>query len=144
MLVCGIEIKQNEAILCLLELEKALYTIKPCRTNKLSLSHNEEQTALVAFRFALQQLCQDYQVDHIAIKARAHKGKFAGSGIGFKIEAAIQLLDGFPVTLLSAQTIAYRLKNSQTFIDFAETGLKRFQAPAFETALAFFEKKDES
>jgi len=70
----------------------------------------------------------------VAIKERALKGKFAGGAIGFKLEAAIQLMDNMDVVVLSQKDIKLGLSENQLPILFAETGLKVFQETAFTTA----------
>jgi len=51
----------------------------------------------------------------------------------------LQLLPNMDVKLLAPKLAKETLKNSDVYIDFEETGLKKFQQPAFETALAFFQ-----
>jgi hypothetical protein len=81
----------------------------------------------------------DYQIDHIVIRERMTKGKFAGGSVGFKLESAIQLADNFQTSLLSTSKIKETLKNSHVVMNFKDTGLKQFQEQAFTTAFAYLE-----
>ena len=63
-----------------------------------------------------------------------------GAAIGFKLEAALELLSGVEVIVMPPTEIKAALKDNGMFVDFAETGLKSFQKPAFETALAYVSK----
>ncbi|RGP39612.1 hypothetical protein BPTFM16_02741 [Altererythrobacter insulae] len=87
---------------------------------------------------------EDYQVTHVQIKGRALKGKFAGGPVGFKIEAAIQLIDALDVEVVAGTAIKKELAKSQIDIDFRDTGLKQFQEQAFATVFAYFESQNNS
>ena len=91
------------------------------------------------FQFAFAKLMEDYKVDKVVIKGRALKGKFSGGPVGFKLEAAIQLIKDLPVEILAGTFIKKALTRSQVDIDFRDTGLKQYQENAFETVFAFFE-----
>ena len=93
------------------------------------------------FQFAFKKLMSDDQIEKVVIKGRALKGKFAGGPVGFKLEAAIQLIEDLDVEIVSGSFVKSALAKSQVGIDFRDTGLKKFQQTAFETAFAFFEAK---
>jgi len=76
----------------------------------------------------------DYAVSKVAIKERPPKGKFSGGAIGFKLEAAIQLIDDIDVVVLSQKDIKLALSENALPVAFAETGLKGFQEAAFTVA----------
>ncbi|PID42636.1 MAG: hypothetical protein CSB48_09600 [Proteobacteria bacterium] len=135
MKLCGVEIKSNEAIICLLEDTKGLVTIPDCRARRLTLNQNSAED-LKALQFAFIKLMEDYQVDKVVIRERATKGKFAGGALGFKIEAALQLAEGVEVELMSPNAVKEALKKNPLMIRFDETGLKSFQENAFMTAYA--------
>ena len=82
---------------------------------------------------------EDYKVDKVVIRGRALKGKFSGGPVGFKLEAAIQLIKDLPVEILAGTFIKKALTRSQVNIDFRDTGLKQYQEGAFETVFSFFE-----
>ncbi len=137
MKVCGVEIKGSEANLCLLTLDKGVFHIPECRARKLVFSKQGDAEELRKFQFAFAKLMEDYKIDTVAIKERPAKGKFAGSAAGFKMEAAIELIEALNVHILTATDMKASLKRNPIHIPFAETGLKVFQETAFATAFAF-------
>ena len=138
MRVCGVEIKGDDAIICLIALEDSLYDIPHLRVPKIALQKGAESEHIRKFQFTFKKLVEDYKIDAVVIKERATKGKFAGGSQGFKIEAAIQLIDDLQVELVRANIIKEKLNKAQVSIDFRDTGLKQFQENAFEAAFTFF------
>lgn len=136
MRVCGVEINANDAVLCLLELDRGLFDLPDCRVRKLSLPKENTAEQLRQFQFAFAKLMEDYKVQIVAIKERPLKGKFAGGALGFKMEAAIQLVDSLTVTMLSPQAIKSVLAEYPLPLAFSDTGLKNFQEGAFLSAYA--------
>ncbi|MCH2056068.1 MAG: DUF3010 family protein [Thalassotalea sp.] len=141
MKICGVELKGNDAVVCAMSLENGLYDIPQLRVPKLSISDAGNAEEMQKFQFAFKKLMSDYQIEKVVIKGRALKGKFAGGPVGFKLEAAIQLIEGLDVEIVSGSFVKSALAKSQVGIDFRDTGLKKFQQTAFETAFAFFETK---
>jgi|TARA_B110000971_G_scaffold171279_1_gene176024 hypothetical protein len=141
MKICGIELKGNDAVICLMLFEEGLYTLLECRVKKISISDATDQQQLQKFQFEFAKLMADYQVDHVVIKERMTRGKFAGGSVSFKLEASIQLIEKLHVTLLSSAKIKETLKNSDTSMNFNDTGLKQFQEQAFVTGFAYLEKR---
>ena len=139
MKVCGVELKGNDAVICLMIFEKGLYTLLECRVKKISISDATNQQQLQKFQFEFAKLMADYQVDHVVIKERMTRGKFAGGSVSFKLEASIQLIENLNVTLLSSAKIKETLKNSHTSMNFNDTGLKQFQEQAFMTGFSYIE-----
>ncbi|GAA0363445.1 DUF3010 family protein [Bowmanella denitrificans] len=136
MRVCGVELKSNEANISLLSLKSGLFQIPDCRARKLALSDNSAE-GLRQFQATFAKLLQDYKVEKVIIRQRPLKGKFAGGAIGFKLEAAIELIDGVDVVVFSSTDMKESLKHNPVSVDFAETGLKQFQEAAFTTAYAW-------
>lgn len=136
MRVCGIELANNEAIVCLLSLSEGLFDLPDCRVRRLPLQNLHSREALKEFQFTFAKLMEDYKVEKIFIRERPTKGKFAGSAIGFKLEATIQLIDELDVELLSISAIKEAVRQKPVPIDFADTGLKKFQEAAFVCAYA--------
>ncbi|NQY33501.1 MAG: DUF3010 family protein [Alteromonadaceae bacterium] len=139
MKVCGVELKGNDAIICILALENSLYDVPKTRVQKISLIDVGDAEAVQKFQFTFAKLIEDYKVDKIIIKGRALKGKFAGGPVGFKMEAAIQLIQDIPVEILAGSFIKKTVAKSQITIDFRDTGLKQFQEQAFNTAFAYLQ-----
>ena len=139
MKVCGVELKGNDAVICLMLFEGGLYTLLECRVKKISISDATDKQQLQKFQFDFAKLMADYQVDHVVIKERMTRGKFAGGSVSFKLEASIQLIDNLNVTLISTARIKETLKNSDTSMNFNDTGLKQFQEQAFMTGFSYIE-----
>ena len=139
MKVCGVELKGNDAVICLMLFEKGLYTLLECRVKKISISDAMDKQQLQKFQFDFAKLMADYQVDHVVIKERMTRGKFAGGSVSFKLEASIQLIENLNVTLISTAKIKETLKNSDTGMNFNDTGLKQFQEQAFMTGFSYLE-----
>lgn len=139
MKVCGVELKANDAIISLMSLENGLYTLLDCRVKKLSINDTSDSEQLKKFQFDFDKLMADYQIEHVVIRERMKKGKFAGGAVGFKLEAAIQLTDELSVSLMTPAKSKEIIKNSQVVMNFEDTGLKQFQEQAFMTAFAYLE-----
>lgn len=136
MITCGIEIKGSEVILCLLSKEDGLFQITECRQIRHTLSNPNDTDSVRKFQFMLKKLFEDYKVKKAVIRERLTKGKFAGSSVGFKIEAAIQLIETVEVDLFNSTKIKDILQRNPMPIPFKATGLKAFQEGAFTIAYA--------
>jgi len=141
MKACGVEIKGNDAIICIMSKENNLYDIPQTRVQKVSLDNAGDAEQVQKFQFTFAKLMEDYQVTDVLIKGRALKGKFAGGPVGFKVEAAIQLIQDLHVEILAGSFIKKELAKSQIDIDFRDTGLKQYQEQAFGTVFAYLEDK---
>ncbi|GMM84646.1 DUF3010 family protein [Pseudoalteromonas sp. MTN2-4] len=142
MRTCGVEITGSEVLLCLLTKEEDVFDIRDVRQTRFTLGQVGQDTEeMRKFQFDFAKLLEDYQIDSVAIKQRAPKGKFAGSATGFKIEAAIQLIKDVDVKILSATEIKEQLKRNPLPIDFEETGLKKYQETAFVNAYVYIMMK---
>ena len=136
MIICGVELSANDAVVCLLHLENKQFNLPDCRVRKLTLPKDHTREDLQKFQFSFAKLMSDYRVDRVAVKERMAKGKFAGGAISFKLESAIQLIADLDVTLLSSTQIKSALSEKPLPVQFSDTGLKVFQETAFKTAYA--------
>lgn len=134
MKICGVELSGNDAVICILEFEHQAFNLPDCRVRKLTLPKAHTRVDLRQFQKAFEKLMSDYGIEKVAIKERALKGKFAGGAVGFKLEAAIQLIAGIDVVVLSQKDIKLALSEKRLPVSFAETGLKVFQEAAFTVA----------
>ena len=139
MKVCGVELKGSDAIICVMSKANGLYDIPHVRVPKLSIKDASDADQVKDFQFSFGKLLEDYQVDKVVIKGRALKGKFSGGPVGFKLEAAIQLINNMPVEILSSSYIKSTLAKAQVKIDFRDTGLKSIQETAFQTVFAYLD-----
>jgi hypothetical protein len=136
MKILGVDLASNDAIVCLLNLENKQFSLPDCRVRKLTLKKEHSREELQQFQFAFAKLVDDYKVNIVAIKGRMPKGKFAGGAISFKLESAIQLIEGVDVVVLSSAQIKSALAENSLPIAFSNTGLKVFQEAAFTVAYA--------
>jgi hypothetical protein len=136
MITCGIEIKGSEVILCLLSKQDGLFQIADCRQVRHTLSNPNDSESVRKFQFMLKKLFEDYKVKRAVIRERPTKGKFAGGAVGFKIEAAIQLIDTVEVDLFSGAKVKDIIQHNPMPIPFKATGLRAFQEGAFTVAYA--------
>lgn len=139
MKVCGVELKGNDAVICVMSKSMGLYDIPHVRVPRISVDNAGNSEDLRKFQFTFAKFLEDYQIDKVVIKGRALKGKFAGGAVGFKLEAAIQLLENIDAEILSATMIKSTIAKSPVPIDFRDTGLKKFQETAFQTVFAYLE-----
>jgi hypothetical protein len=139
MRVCGVELKGNDANIVVMSKADGLYDLPHIRVPRISIKDGSDQEEIRKFQFTFKKLLEDYQIDKIVIKGRALKGKFAGGAIGFKLEAALQLIEGVEAEIISATTIKTTLAKTQIGIDFRDTGLKKFQESAFQTVFCYLE-----
>ena len=142
MRVCGVEIKGNDAVICIMSKQMGLYDIPKTRVAKISVGDAGDPEEMRKFQFTFAKFLEDYQVEKVVIKGRALKGKFSGGAIGFKLEAAIQLIADLDVEILASALIKKTMERSQVAIDFRDTGLKTYQQVAFETVFTSFERRD--
>lgn len=136
MIICGVELSANDAVICLLDLDKKQFNLPDCRVRKLSLPKEHTREDLQKFQFAFAKLMSDYRVDNVAIKERMTKGKFAGGAISFKLESAIQLIADIDVVMFSSAQVKSALSENPLPVSFSDTGLKVFQETAFKVAYA--------
>jgi len=137
MRVCGVEIKGNDAVICLLSMKDEIFDIPDCRVRKITLEKVTSRESLKVFQFTFAKLMSDYKIDKVIIRERPTKGKFSGSAVGFKLEAAIQLIDNLEVELITPLAIKEYIKKNPISVAYADTGLKSFQESAFSTAYAY-------
>ncbi len=142
MIVFGVDLKSNDATLCLLSLEDGMFHIPDCRTRRLTLADNSAK-GLKNFQNTFAKLADDYKVDAVIIRQRQSKGKFAGSAVGFKLEATIELIADLEVVVFGSTEVKESLRRNPLAVPFSETGLKQFQEPAFTTAYAWLMKNND-
>jgi hypothetical protein len=137
MKVCGVELKGNEAIICLVNKSDGMIDLPDCRVAKFDITEPSKTESIRDFQFKFKKLMQDYQIETVVIKERVMKGKFAGGAVGFKLEAAIQLIDDIEVEVLIAADQKASLKRAPEMVRVKEIGLKGYQQEAYEAAYAF-------
>lgn len=136
MRVCGVELVGSEAIICLLSLSEGLFDLPDCRVRRMPITEAVSQQGVKGFQFAFAKLMEDYKIERVVIRERATKGKYAGSAISFKLEAAIQLIDSLDVEVMAPSAIKGSIARTPLPVRFGDTGLKPFQEAAFLAAYA--------
>ena len=136
MLVCGVELKGREAILCLLKLDDGVFMVPDCRQRLFTVSPSDSTDSMRDFHFAFSKLMEDYNVEELVIIERDQKGKFMGSATSFKLEAVLQLID-LPVRMIKPTQVKALIKRNPIQVDFNSLELKKFQQPAFNAAYAY-------
>ena len=140
MKVCGVDLNSNDANVCLLALDDELFQLPDFRARRISLTDSNSTGALRHFQQTFAKLMHDYKVDKVVIRQRPMKGKFAGGAVGFKLEAAIELIADLDVVIMSPTDIKESIKRNPIPVLFSETGVKAYQEPAFNTAFAYLMK----
>ena len=135
MRICAVELKGNDAIICIMSKNMGLLEIPECRQRKFSITATNTEN-MRWFQRAFLQLTRDYKVDKVVIKERPTSGKFMGGAVGFKLEAALQLIEDLDVELVTGARIKEQLKHTPLLMDYKQNHLKQFQEHAFVTAYA--------
>ena len=140
MKVCGVDINSNDVNVCLLSLSDEIFELPDFRSRRLTLSNINSTSELRYFQQTFAKLMHDYPADKVVIRQRPMKGKFAGGAVGFKLEAAIELIEDLDVVIMSTTDIKDSLKRNPVQVTYADTGLKAYQEVAFNTAYSFLMK----
>ena len=118
MKICGIELKGNEALICCIDGQSITdYQLIAKQTKKIILKESLDQASIHQFQHDMIAFLEEHEIDAVAIKARATKGRFAGGSVSFKMEALIQNTKVL-VKIINGSTIKAKLKNHQNNIDF--------------------------
>lgn len=134
MKVCGIEIKGNDAVVCLLERDGESTTIIPSKKNKVSVGKTGSAADMRVFQDEFEKLLLDLGIKTVVIKERQTKGKFAGGAMSFKIESAIQLIRSLDVHTVSIHQIKKCNQAASPTVKFQNTDLKQYQEQAYVVA----------
>lgn len=106
LIICGIELKGNDANLALLEVNDSQCSYVDIEPKRISLNDDESNKDVIKFYDAISGYFRDNHVNLIAIKRRNKKGQYAGGSITFKIEGLIQHCSQCEIEFLAAQTIS--------------------------------------
>ncbi len=109
MKYCGIELKGNDAIIVSIETTSSGYNLIAKDMKKISLKNSDNQADVQMFTQDIYAFFGKMKFDHIAIKERGKKGKFAGGPVSFKIEGIIQNAP-YPVLLIHGATLRSKMK----------------------------------
>ncbi len=140
MRICAVDLKNNEANICLMELNQGLINVPDCRAKKFTLLDASSTEQIRDFKKQFIKLIEDYKISTIVIRERPTHGKFAGSAISFKLEACLQIIDNIECDVLKNYEIKEIIKRSPLQITAKEVGLKQFQEQALITAFAYLSR----
>ncbi|KKN46706.1 hypothetical protein LCGC14_0670130 [marine sediment metagenome] len=132
MRVCGVELSGSEARLAVVELDQEggpKYI--ELSTKRVKLSNDKSSEAIKSFKSAIQSFVHENSIQVVCIKDRAHKGKFAGGAVSFKLESLIQSIDGCDVKFVSPQALSSFAKKNYAG---TPTGIPGYLKTAFSSA----------
>lgn len=128
---CGVDLDNKDARIVVLDGSSTNFMVVDTPFKRIALHDSQNQAAIKSFVDTLQAFFNDLNVDSIAIKSRALKGRGRGGALTFKLEGLIQSMKQ-PVILISPQTIASRLKRDN--IDISEANVLVYQREAYSVA----------
>ena len=132
MIICGVEIKSNYAILCVVDKSDDIVDYVDLKIKKITLENDEKQEDVKSFFNEFSLFLKENKIDKIVIKKRAKKGTFSGGAVTFKIEGMIQMNTLCEVVLISSATInSFEKKNEVSF----PSSLKKYQEQTFISTL---------
>jgi hypothetical protein len=131
MRCCGADIGGKDLILAIVENISGSPEYIVTNPAKITLRDDEDQTLIKSFFETVSAFMRTNNIDLVAIKKRATKGKFAGGSVSFKIESILQLLPDCTVRLYPRTTIA---ANSKAMNLELPDGIYAYQGDAFLTA----------
>ena len=132
MKICGIELKGNDTILAVIEVEFNIINYISLKLKKISIQNDEDKSEIESFHETIKTFLRDTNIDKIIIKKRAKRGKFAGGADTFKMEGIIQLNGQCDVNFTSSQAIAVYKKSNAVVIP---RDLLKYQEEAYLSAL---------
>ena len=132
MNICGIELKSNNAILCVIQNDDTKNTYINTKIKKIILENDEDKNSILKFQDEIDKYLEDNGVDKIALKKRAKKGTFAGGAVTFKSEVIIQLNTVCEVVFVTSQAISKYTKSNEVIFP---KELNKYQEQAYLSSL---------
>ena len=84
MNICGIELKSNNAIVSVIQLNDEKANFLNTKVKKIVLEDEENKSSLLKFQDEIDNYLEENKVEKIALKKRAKKGTFAGGFCNFQ------------------------------------------------------------
>ena len=132
MNICGIELKSNNAIVSVIQINEENINFLNTKVKKIVLEDEEDKHSILKFQDQIEAYLEENEIQKIALKKRAKKGNFAGGAVTFKSETIIQLNTVCDVTFVTAQAISKYTKNND--IDLPNE-LNKYQEQAYLSSL---------
>jgi len=136
-MICGIEIKSNEAIIVLCDNSSETLAVVESKFRKIALDANE-QDLYKSFYETLCSFIKQNAVERVYLKKPVDKGRQIAGANAFRIEALINLVE-IPVVSLHALTILSFAKKNDMQVDNIEK-INQYQEPALWAAYLGFVK----
>ncbi|MCM8529795.1 MAG: DUF3010 family protein [Lentisphaeraceae bacterium] len=130
MKVLGIEIK-GSTIIGIACLDQSIISFP----NKIELKDSYDSEEIRNLHEELKSLFSQLALDHIIIKKRMEKGKFAGGAASFKLEGIIQLASNCPVDFIAGTKLSAFQKKANHDL----SGVKKYQEQAYLAALTLLD-----
>ena len=135
MRVCGVELKANNTILTVAEINDDIVDYIDLKIKKITLENDEEKDDIISYAKQILSFINEEKIEQMIIKKRAKKGNFSGGAVTFKMEGILQLNPVCEVELISGQAIgSYDRKNEIQF----PSNLKKYQEQSYLALLAFY------
>jgi len=132
MILCGIELKSNTAILSTIEVINTDVTLIDTSVKKITLENDEDKNSILKFQDEIDDYLEKNHVDKIALKKRAKKGNFAGGAVTFKSEVIIQLNTVCEFVFVTSQAISRYTKANEVIFP---KELNKYQEQAYLSSL---------
>lgn len=138
MIVCGVLLQGSEAILAVCEqVQGGDVKFKRQPYNKIELGDDQSSSSIRSFMETVEAFARENMIESFVIKTRAKKGRMAGGGISFKMEAIFQLINDCSCEFVSPQALSHFTKNTEI----AEPeSLLKYQRDAFYVAAHFLSR----
>jgi len=105
MVICGINLKANEARLVTLRGKRDSHELICAEFNKMEMPKNPTQDDAKTFAKAFVSFCSDNKVTQVVVNRRATAGQMAGGGGTFIIEGILLMTSPVPVKFVHPATI---------------------------------------
>ena len=128
MKVCGIELKANNIILCIVQNKQ----YEEVNIKKIQINDDENQDEIFDIRTQIETFLLRNEIKKVMIKKRAKKGNFSGGAVTFKLESIIQLNNICKVEFISAQSLNKFQKQNEIIFPY---NLNKYQEQAYLAAL---------
>ena len=139
-MICGIDIKSNEAIIVLCDTSKEMLAVSESKFKKIALDSNE-QDLYKSFYETLLSFIKQYTVEKIYLKKPVDKGRQTAGANAFRIEAIINLIE-IPVVSLHANTLLSFSKKNKLNVENIEK-VNQYQLAALWAAYWGFIKEED-
>lgn len=140
MKTIGIQIESHVAILVVLEKNEEGVISQTRESIKFKIADANSNEQVKQFRDQINVAFDAIAPDHVGILARKATGRFAASGISFKLEGIMQLNAAYDISFVAPKTIKTFLANTPCDL---EPFLKG-QQEAFDLAFYLVHQNDEN